>query len=161
LTEAVDYLNARLEQEHIPTHLTACHEVKVHVDLLDKLLSGDILTLNDYIFLRLPDRYIPDNLRQLIFDLQLSGYVPIIIQPENNQQIRKNPKRLFHLIRKGALSLVSASSIIGLNGRKTQKFAVELLEANLAHLVASNHIDDKGDYRLNEAFKFIGKRVDY
>jgi protein-tyrosine phosphatase len=90
----------------------------------------------------------------------IEGLIPIISHPERNAMMTQTPEILYELIRHGAIAQVTAQSLTGEFGRKTQKAAESFLRRGLVHLIASDaHNSTTRPPRLAEAVKFSEKIV--
>ena len=137
----LNILNDRLQEENIPLTVLPGQEVRIHGDLIDGIKQGEILALNEtsrYIFVELPSNHVPRFTEQILFDIQVNDYIPIIVHPERNAGLLENPTRLYEFIRNGALTQITAASLIGKFGTKIKKFTNELIEHNLTHFIASD-----------------------
>jgi len=68
-------------------------EVFASNDTVDRLEKGEILTLNNsrYVLIEFSFENIPKYMSELLFSMQLKGYVPIIAHPERyNIRYRKS-----------------------------------------------------------------------
>lgn len=162
----VKNLNGELEKEEIPLKVLPGQEVRIFGEVIEEFEKGEILSLNEtqYLFIELPSGHVPAYTEKLLFDLQLNGLVPIIVHPERNQEIIEHPDVLYNLVKKGALTQVTASSLCGYFGKKIKNFSNQLIEANLTHFVASDahNIDTRG-FKMAEAMDLIEAKygVDY
>src|SRR5699024_1910312 len=96
---------------------------------------------------------------ELFFDMKLNGLIPVIVHPERNQEIIDHPMRLYKLIRKGALSQITAGSLLCRFGKRAQNSAHGLIQHNLTHLIASDaHNTMSRSYDLIEAYKVVIRR---
>ncbi|QDP41463.1 hypothetical protein FN924_15550 [Radiobacillus deserti] len=93
----------------------------------------------------------------MLFELQIQGYKPIIAQPEKNKSFQDNPSEHYELVKKGALTQISALSLNGVFGKKVQKFANQLLKLNLTHFIASSARSSK-QLQLRSAVDQIEKK---
>lgn len=64
---------------------------------------------------------------QVLFDLQLAGYTPILAHPERYKTIIDNPEKGIELARRGIALQVTTSAFAGLFGREVQHAAEALL----------------------------------
>ncbi|KIO68296.1 Manganese-dependent protein-tyrosine phosphatase [Caldibacillus thermoamylovorans] len=65
---------------------------------------------------------------------------------------------MYHLIEKGALSQVTASSVTGELGKKIQRFTFQLIDANLTHFIATDaHNTTSRPFNLVEAYDVVEK----
>lgn len=67
-----------------------------------------------------------------------AGVVPIISQPERRLSLGKDRARLANWASKGCLIQISAGSLTGLYGESIQLASFHLMDAGLAHFVASD-----------------------
>ena len=83
--------------------------------------------------------------------------IPIIVHPERNAELIERPDKLYDLVSKGALTQVTAGSLLGKFG-KNQKFSLQLVEHNLTHMMASDaHNITSRAFHLAESYELIGK----
>lgn len=156
----VERLNNELKKEGIPLEVLVGQEVRLIGDFVKEYESDQIVTINDgiYVLVEFPANHVPRYAEQLFYDIQMAGLIPIIVHPERNSQIVEQPDKLYHLIEKGALSQVTAASIAGYFGKRIQRFSLQLIEANLTHVIASDaHNTTNRSFKMNEAFLTIEK----
>lgn len=156
----VAQLNEQLNQQLIPLKILSGQEIRVFGEMGNpERLRRELMTFNDshrYILVELPTRYIPPFAAQLFFHLQLNGITPVIAHPERNDVFVEHPYKLWQLINEGALAQITAASLIGKNGRKTQKRSFQFLENGLAHFIASDaHDTIKRPFFMQEAHACI------
>ncbi|WP_082232884.1 tyrosine-protein phosphatase [Halobacillus massiliensis] len=141
ITSQVAELNQRLHQEDIPLTILPGQETRIYGDMIEGLRNNEILTLNNqgtYVFVEFPSDAVPRYAKQLLLDLQVEGYQPIIVHPERNRQIIQSPDILYNLVNKGTYTQITAASLTGRFGKNIKKFTHQLIEANLTHLIASD-----------------------
>lgn len=154
IIQQVSSLNDKLQKANIPLVIVPGQETRIYGEILDGLASGEILTLNEtqYLFIEFPSNHVPHYTERLFFDIQLQGIIPIIVHPERNQELIERPEILYNLVRKGALTQITAASITGHFGKKIKKFSHQLVEANLTHFVSSDaHNLTSRSFKMNEA----------
>ncbi|MGB3260084.1 tyrosine-protein phosphatase [Paenisporosarcina sp.] len=141
ILKGVHELSAELKRQNIALDIYPGQEIRLFGEMADVLdHNEELLTLNnsEYVLVEFPSSNIPKYTEQLFYDLLVKGYTPIIAHPERNAEIAENTDKLYRLIKNGALSQVTAASVAGLFGKKTQKLSLDLLEHNQAHFVASD-----------------------
>ncbi|MBP3041341.1 tyrosine protein phosphatase [Bacillaceae bacterium Marseille-Q3522] len=163
---AVEQLNQRLQDESLPLTILPGQEIRLYGEILEDYAKGNLLTLNnsDYMFIEFPSNHVPRYAEKLLYDIQLQGLIPIIVHPERNKEVQEQPDILYQLIKRGALSQVTAASVAGDFGKKVKQFSLQLIEANLTHFVASDaHNTYNRTFRMTAAFKTIEEQfgVDY
>lgn len=140
IIEAVKQLNTLFDASAIPLNVLSGQEVRVFGELVEDFHKGEIQTLNEskYLLLELPSDSVPHYTEQLIFDIQRAGLIPIIAHPERNRDLYADPNRLYELVSQGALAQVTAGSLTGVFGKEIKKVALQMLEHNLIHFIASD-----------------------
>lgn len=92
----------------------------------------------------------------MLFDIQVFGYIPIIVHPERNKELLEQPRKLYDFVKNGALTQVTAGSVVGRFGKNVQKFTIQIIEANLTHFIASDAHNTKGrSFYMSEAFDLV------
>lgn len=137
----VQQLQAELQRQNIPLNVYAGQEIRIFGEMVDVLSDNEeLLTLHnsEYVLVEFPSSSIPKYTEQLFYDLLVKGFTPIIAHPERNAEIAENTDKLYRLIKNGALSQVTAASVAGMFGKKTQKLSLDLLEHQQAHFVATD-----------------------
>src|SRR5690625_1836966 len=155
-------LNKLLQSHDIPLTLLPGQETRINGDFLTDLQKGDILGLNetDYLFVELPFDHVPLYTESMLYDLQMSGYKPIIVHPERNRELLDQPDKLYDLVRKGALTQVTAGSLLGNFGKDVTRFTREIIEHHLTHFIATDaHNVTSRPNNLAEAYDFIQDEI--
>jgi len=147
-------LQAAIETEGLPLRLVVGSELYAVPDLTARLRAGESLTLGGsrYPLIEFPLTDLPLCTDQLLFELRVAGFRPIIAHPTRNEVFRRDPNRLCQLIEKGALAQLTAGALMGHFGSPFQEAAYVLLEHNLVHFLASDaHDPERRPPRLSEA----------
>lgn len=130
----------------IPEVISIClpiypgQEIRISDKILTDIKNNQIIGLNysKYLLIEFPSNEIPHYSQQLFFELQLQQFIPIIAHPERNNVFLKQSDTLYYLIKNGALSQLTIASVLGKLGKKIQKFALQLIDHNLTHFIASD-----------------------
>ncbi|MCJ8007466.1 tyrosine-protein phosphatase [Lederbergia wuyishanensis] len=158
----IEELNNYLQVENSKVRILPGQEIRIYEKFLNDYENGEIMTLanhSSYVLIELPSSHVPAYTNQLFFDIQMKGLTPVISNPERNHEIIDQPDLLYSLVKNGAATQISTGSLSGQFGKKIQKFAFDLIDANLAHFVASNaHNAKKRSFRMLEAFDLIEKK---
>lgn len=157
----VDKLNRRLAAEGIDIKVLPGQETRICGEIVEALNRDEISTLNGspYLFIEFPSDHIPNYTGQILFELLMNGIKPIIVHPERNKEIIEYSDSLYHLVKNGALVQLTASSITGDYGKKIQRFSFDLIEAGMAHVVASDaHNTSTRTFKLGDAYQLIEKK---
>lgn len=109
--------------------------------LVRRLQAGELLTLNGsrYILLELPAlQPLPAYTAELIFELRVRGYHPVLAHPERVLAFQKNLSLLYGLAEKGAVIQLTLGSLAGYFGPESEQAALKIAAAGLAHLAATD-----------------------
>lgn len=157
----VEELNKLLLEENINVKILPGQEVRVHGEMIAGYTMGEILTVNHtpYVLVEFPSNHVPRYTEKLFYDLQMNGLIPVIVHPERNQEIIERSDLLYQLVKKGALTQITAASVCGDFGKKIKNFSLQLIEANLTHFIASDaHNITNRTFKIREAFDLIEKK---
>jgi protein-tyrosine phosphatase len=136
----VEELQEELERHAIQLRVLPGLEVRIDLDTPARARDGQVMTLNRsrYLLVELPFNHYPPYVEHVLFELQVSGFVPILAHPERCSVLASNPATLFRLVERGVLVQVTAASIAGEFGSAVEAFTRLLLEHRLAHVIASD-----------------------
>jgi protein-tyrosine phosphatase len=161
ILQHVEQLNAVLKERNIPLTVLPGQEVRIYGEMLKDYENGELLTLTNespYIFIEFPSNHVPRYAEQLLFDIQMKGLIPIIVHPERNAEFIEDPELLYHFVKRGALTQLTAASVAGRFGKKIKKFSLQTIEANLAHFIASDaHNTTNRSFSMRKAYQVIKK----
>lgn len=164
--QRVKALTARLQEaveaEGLPLRLVVGTEAYATPELVTLLRSGERLTLDGsrYPLIEFPLMDLPLYTDQLLFELRVAGFRPIISHPARNEIFRRDPNRLCRLIERGALAQLTAGALTGQFGSSIQETARILLEHNMVHFLASDaHDPEHRPPRLSGAVKAAARVV--
>lgn len=98
-------------------------------------------------------------IRNGVYQIQASGYRPIVAHVERYQCMLSTPLRVEELKDMGAYIQVNAGSIIGQYGFGTKRMTKGLLKDGIVDFVASDaHDTQKRSPKLSECAKYISKK---
>jgi protein-tyrosine phosphatase len=80
----------------------------------------------------------PIGLSDLVFRLRTRGFSIVLAHPERNTDVQERPERLRELVDAGVCVQLTAACVDGRLGRRNAAGAKALLDAELAHLIASD-----------------------
>ena len=138
----------------------------VHVDSellaeVEKLPEGGICTLagSRYLLIELDDRGRAGEAISLVHELTLAGWVPVVAHPEFIPWLAGDLELAARLVSLGARMQLTAMSVTGDFGKGPQADTHALLEAGLAHFVASDcHGTQRRPPGLRRAYQVIAGR---
>lgn len=161
LLPLVDEVQAELDARGIPLTIFPGQEVRITGELMEDIAADDIQFIdegNQYVLIEFPTPSIPAYTESLFFELQRSGVTPIIVHPERNHAVLKDPNVLLPFIERGALAQLTAASYTGGFGKEIQQVSTKLIEANLVHFIASDaHNVKSRSFHMRAAFDKLEK----
>ncbi len=139
---AVEELRGQLEAAGVPLVIVPSAEVWLDPNLL---LEGDAVIpyLGDgggrrFVLIHVPPRVVLDSVCDLVHTLASRGVTPIVSHPERHREFQNEPEQLRALVAAGALSQVTAASLVGRFGRSSAVAARRLLALGLVHVISSD-----------------------
>lgn len=115
-------------------------EVAIHRDILELVKEPGPYCLNGgrYMLVELPAIDIPGFTEDFFFSLQARGITPVLAHPERHPLLAKDPEILVEWIRRGVLTQVNGSSLMGRMGERSRQTAELLLARDMVHCIGSD-----------------------
>jgi protein-tyrosine phosphatase len=126
------------------------------VELCELGEASPLVRLNDsrYLLVEFPATQVPRNAEHVLYELKFVGVVPLIAHPERNLVFQREPERLERMVANGAITQLTAASLLDEFGPAASAATSELLRRNLIHLVASDaHNSDRRPPRMKAAYE--------
>lgn len=96
-----------------------------------RLKNNDILPLHqDYILVEMSTFSPPINLKEIVFEIKLAGYTPILAHPERYSFYQNNLKKFNELKNLGFLFQLNLLSLSGYYGKEVKSFSKKLIDSN-------------------------------
>jgi len=102
------------------------------------LVKDFTINSNGYILVEFPHTHMPHNAATILHNFRKEGLRPIITHPERNPTIMSRPETLLELLEDGIMVQVTAGSLTGDFGRKSQRCALFLLENDAVDIIATD-----------------------
>ncbi|WP_083189941.1 tyrosine-protein phosphatase [Orenia metallireducens] len=162
----VEELQEELNRAEINIKILPGAEIYIMPNLAKRLKEGIVPTINNgrYILVEFPMTKIPDYTDNLLYDLKVMGYTPIIAHPERYKEIQTDPNRLYYWVKDGILAQLNAGSLLGMFGSEVKETAEVLVNHNMVQLMASDlHSNNHRRECLPEGYdrleQLIGERA--
>ena len=160
IEEKVKIANKIAQDNNLEITVYPGQEVRLYAELVENL-EDHVTLLNNgiYMLVELPEDHVPMYAEKVFYELQLKGVQPILVHPERNQGILRNPNILYDFVNRGVLAQITAGSVIGKFGKQTKKLSLELLDHELIHFIASDahHLGSR-DFHMAKAKKVISRK---
>ena len=140
LLERFQELSQAIAEEGIPIRLHHGAEI-LCMDETAALAKKRLLPTIGQTDYFLTEFYFDEDLRfmdDMLYRLSAAGYIPVVAHPERYDAINQDPLILERWFRRGYVLQLNKGSILGAFGRRAEHAAHLILEAGLAHVVASD-----------------------
>lgn len=143
--EKVTYVNQLCQDNGINIEVLPGREIMLDNYTLQDIKQGLIGSIDNtqYLLIELSMHQWKPYYLDVMYELQLMGYILIIAHPERYSYVQEDITMLNPLINEGALFQLTAGSITGVNGKKVQKVAKELVRQGVFQLIASDTHSDR------------------
>ncbi|MGG7058159.1 CpsB/CapC family capsule biosynthesis tyrosine phosphatase [Clostridium tertium] len=141
----VDDLNKYLYENKIDLKLYSASLLRDNFDNIKDFLDGKLGTINEsnYILLKVEESNSLNELLEIIYELTLREYVPIIVAPEKIPQIRDNYKNINKLLDEKCLFQLDINSFNGADGKKVLKTAKILKKKDIYSFIGYEEVTKK------------------
>lgn len=150
----LDKLRNALVKENIKLELEAAAEYMVDDSLELKIKNKNLLSFGqNYVLIELPFTDSPANLKQVLFDLQVNGYRPVLAHPERYGYLAMNKDKFEELFETGIHFQLNLFSLVGYYSKQIQKTAEWMISKKMVHMVGSDTHGPRHLDVLNMALK--------
>ncbi len=161
IREKFDELKSAAEKEGINLNLYTAAEVYLEKDIIQDIEKEDFTINNSrYVLVETSLSEFPSDLYQILYDLVVKGYKPILAHPERYSNVANDFEIAQDIINRNIYLQINAGSILGNYGKHVQKAAWHLLEYGYAHFLASDNHCKTQEYILPKAMEEIAKKFD-
>ena len=154
-------LQDRLDAENIPLIVFPGQEVRLHGEIIKNMNNNEICFIDEgdqYVLIEFPTAEVPAYADRLFYEMQTNQITPIIVHPERNHTILKDPNILYEFANRGVLSQLTAASYIGKFGKEIEKLSHQMIDHNLTHFIASDaHNTTNRLFHMKEAMQKLEK----
>lgn len=156
----LEKFNQALKEENINIEVLLGNELYYTSDLIERFDELDFFSMNNskYILMEFSPINFPKNIEDVIYEIKIRGYIPIIAHAERYKQVQEDVNIMLDCIKEGALIQVNASSILGKNGEKVEDTSKKLLDNNMVHFVATDaHSSNRRRPLIKDSYNYILK----
>lgn len=143
-----------VKKEHLNIKLYLGNEIMICDNILELLEEKKITTLNNskYLLIEFPLENMLYNTKDIIYNLVLAGYIPIISHPERYRIFQRHPDHIEEYLRMGVLLQGNYQSLFGIYGRNAKKTLKTLLKKGRITFLASDTHHDS-DFKVEKLKK--------
>lgn len=134
-----DDLRKAAENEGIEIDIDCAAEYYLDADFMAKIKAKELLTFGDkYVLFELPFLSEPPNLAEVVFEMQLAGYKPVLAHPERYAFWHLQFDKYQQMFDKGVILQLNINSITGHYSPEVKAISKKLIEAELIGLLGSD-----------------------
>jgi protein-tyrosine phosphatase len=136
----VTSLNNVLMSEGINLALVMGSDAHIRPDFLSCLRGNLLPTIHGsrYVLFEPPHTVLPQRMEELLFNITVAGYVPILTHPERLKWIEQSYESITDLSRQGVWMQITAGSLTGRFGKRAKYWAQRMLAEGLVDVLATD-----------------------
>lgn len=128
-----------LKKNQIRVPFRAASEYLMDNQFVKLFQTGELLTLKDnYVLVEMSYMNAPMQLYNILFDLQVAGYIPVLAHPERYTFYHNNFDEYVKLKQVGCLFQLNLLAVVGYYGESIAKIAEQLLQKGMYDFVGSD-----------------------
>lgn len=159
----LENLKKALKDEGLELEIYLGNEIYASPNTLEHIMEKRVATLNGtkYVLVEMPMFDVPMYMENIIYELCIKGYAPIIAHPERNSKIQEDPNILYEFLTRGALAQLNLPSIEGRYGEASKRTGELLLKHNMIHFVGTDaHSPRSRSPRVKKSLGILKDLVD-
>lgn len=167
---SLQHLQERLDAVRVGAQARGCSprlllgsEIFLEPRSVEDLERGRLFAINGsrYVLVEAPMEMLPLYFDDVLFQLGVRGYIPIIAHPERNARVQREYELLGHWVARGYLLQVTAGSLLGSFGSQAERTALLAVERGWCQIVGSDgHSSQERTPRLDLAAQFLSDHFD-
>ncbi|MBQ8219213.1 MAG: capsular biosynthesis protein [Bacilli bacterium] len=143
-----EMLLEELEKQNIDINIYLGNEIFISNNILSNIKRNQIFSLNNtkYLLIELPFHNKILNLEDIIYEIKVKGYIPIIAHPERYTYFQENKELINKLREEDVLFQANYASILGYYGKSSEKL--------MKYMLKKGYIDYLGTdiHHLNKSY---------
>lgn len=148
-----------LAKENLDITIEAAAEYYIDDIFIKKLEEEELLTFgNKYLLFEVSFINYPENIREIIFNMQIKGYKPVLAHPERYPFWARKFSEYEMFKDAGVLLQINANSIAGYYGIEAKKTAEKMIDLKMIDLIGTDihkieHINGLNQVRREKYFR--------
>lgn len=135
----LDEVRSALDKANIEVEIEAAAEYYLDAEFLDLIKAKKLLTFgNNYVLFELPFIAEPQNIQNVIFELHLAGYKPVLAHPERYSYYHSSLERYEQFVENNVLLQLNMNSITGHYSPEVRKVSEALIDKGLITMLGSD-----------------------
>lgn len=134
-----DQLREAAREKGIALEIECAAEYYLDMEFVQLIKQKDILTFGDkYVLFELPFLNEPPNLAEVVFELQMAGYKPVLAHPERYAYWHLDFEKYQTMQDKGVILQLNINSLTGHYSPEVKKVAQKLVNEEMIQLLGSD-----------------------
>lgn len=139
INEGLEKVKIEMKNANIEIELSAAAEYYLDDGFVHKLENEKLLTFGDnYLLFEISYINCPDNLKEILFRMQVLGYKPVLAHPERYPFWFNRFDEYREFRDQGIILQININSLSGYYGYEAKKTAEKLIENNLVDLIGTD-----------------------
>ncbi|WP_457595328.1 tyrosine-protein phosphatase [Hydrogenimonas sp.] len=139
ILEKLEYLKDALADHEVDIEVEAASEYFLDEHFAKLLANKEILTFGDnYLLFEMSYTRAPKDLREIVFDIEMAGYRPVLAHPERYIFMHDDFKEYEELKELGVFFQLNLNSLAGQYSKRVQKIALELANRGMVDFLGSD-----------------------
>ncbi|HRH66416.1 MAG TPA: capsular biosynthesis protein [Bacteroidia bacterium] len=139
IREGLDQVREGIAREGLPVSIDAAAEYYLDEVLLKKIQTEKLLTIGGkYLLFEISYVNPPDNLYNVIFEMNIKGYKPILAHPERYPFYYQKFEEYYKIKEAGALFQLNTNSLVGYYGVGAKKIAERMVDEKMIDFIGSD-----------------------
>ena len=167
IKETFDGLKRECKVKGLSIHLLLGAEILLSPEIPKRLMENPEVIIDNctkkYVLIELPFLQLPIYTEDVLYELLIGEYTPIIAHPERHLYLKSRIKMIERWVENGVKLQVNTSSLNGSYGKSVNRFAKKLLKKKLVHFMGSDvhSIDNFKTFRRGIMLASELANVDY
>ena len=157
----IEKLQTIIKEKSISIKLHFGTEILFHNDLI-KLKNDNLATFHNgkYMLIEFLTNFLPENQRNVLFELKMKGVTPIIAHPERYLKVQKNIEIVSDWLEAGCIIQIDAGSLLGKLGKEAKVTSQNILNNRWCQIIGSDaHNDTNRNFCLLKAFEYARESI--
>ena len=162
ISAGVDTLRKIISENNIGLEVSAAAEYYLDDGFPPRLKNEKLLTLGDnYLLFEVSYINAPDNIRQVIFDMKINGYRPLLVHPERYPFWAAKFEMFEELKAMDVYFQINTISLTGYYGIGPKKTAQKMIDAGMVNFIGSDmhHVRHLDALKNSLKEKYLAKLV--
>lgn len=158
--EKLENIKATLKKNNVDINVYLGNEIFISESIIQNVKDGKIYPLNNskYLLIEFPFHNEILNLEDVLFEIKVNGYIPIIAHPERYDVFKHDYSTVEKLKEAGTLFQSNYSSILGYYGKHAKKLMKKMLKDGYIEYLGTD-VHRKEKTFVLDNFKKIEKKI--